>query len=106
VGLARAGPRYHELHHLAGGAGVGGIEIDAGNAAAEGLVRADVEQCDLGPVGQASEVHNDIRPLSQGHEELGRPVPTLVEIQAVHQYGRGQKALLGADLPHLDGRII
>src|SRR4029453_1861404 len=40
VGRARAEQVvvHHELHHLAGGAGVGRIEVDAGNAAAEGFV--------------------------------------------------------------------
>jgi hypothetical protein len=64
------GQRYDlELHHLAGGRGIGGGKIGSGYAAAEGLVGALVDQVELGAGTETGEVHDHIRPLGQGDQQ-------------------------------------
>ena len=83
-----------ELHDLAGRGGVGGVEVVAGHAAAEGLVGSDVAE-HVVPDRHVGEVDDQVGPLGQAHEQ-----PVAVVGGEVHR--GGEEAALVADRPHLD----
>ncbi len=83
-----------ELHDLARGVGVGGLELDSRVASAEGLVGSEVPE-EVAPHGYVREIDDHVGPLGQTHEQ-----PVVVIRGDVH--GRGQEPTLVSDLPRLD----
>ena len=91
--VGRQGRHDVELHDLAGRSGIGQVEVHTRDAAAEGLVRAEVAQ-DVLSRRDVREVHDDVGALGEAHQDrvaCGGDV-----------HGRGEEAALVADLPDLD----
>ena len=74
--------------------GVGGVEVDAGDAATEGLVGSDVAEHVVAD-RHVGEVDDQIGPLGQAHQQ-----PVAVVGGEVHR--GGEEAALVADRPDLD----
>src|SRR5215208_7864813 len=87
AGVDAGGGADTEAHYLPGRVGVGRLEVDAGDPAAEGFVRSDVLEDHLA-------ARRDVREVDDHVGALGRAEQQLRQLD-----GRGQEAALVADLP-------
>src|SRR5215218_441144 len=87
AGVDAGGSADMEAHYLPGRVGVGGLEVDAGDPAAEGFVRSDVLEDDFAADREVREVDNRVGALGRAEQQLRQ------------LDGRGQEAALVPDLP-------